>query len=115
MDISLIECLQLLLVFGGIVMMRRGLRAIRERSRRSPPAALRRLPLLPPADVRQVLHQATKAADRASRHGWVEPNPYPPGTRGYILWETTFHGALIEADAEEGAGQSNQQQPPLQS
>jgi hypothetical protein len=73
--------------------------ALRSRQATQLPQIQPRDPALPPisaADAQRIFAQARSAAmDRAMGH--TDPrNPYPPGTRANILWETEFCRALMD-------------------
>ena len=54
-------------------------------------------PGMPPAYLEFIRRDAEESARRTTLSGGPEPaNPYPSGTREFVVWATSFHIALAE-------------------
>ncbi|MEO7546963.1 MAG: hypothetical protein ABIT82_00950 [Ramlibacter sp.] len=72
---------------------------IRRRSRQPshrPDVGNSSLPPISPEEAQRVFAEARGAAMQRAMGRAQPQNPYPPGTRAHILWETEFGTVLID-------------------
>ena len=82
-----------LLAAAALAVLLRSRKRVQESLERDAPG----LPPIANEQSRQVMREAEQSAIRTALGASVaDVNPYPRGTRAYILWETHYHSVLME-------------------